>query len=290
MPHITLRFSIHREKADTLSTLLEELGALSVTWENAGDDDYLEAAYPHEPDWRHVHLTALFHRACQPEEIASRVNARLQENLSPSVETLEDQDWERVWLEHFEPRRYGANLWVCPTWIDPPDPGATNILLDPGLAFGTGDHATTALCLEWISEHEPADCTVMDYGCGSGILAIACLLKGATRAYGVDIDPRAVAASLGNAESNGVAEKYAAMSPVDLPQALQVDVVFANILAQVLVEQSAILTRATGPGGRMLLTGILEDQVDHVRAAFEPHFRFDVRGREQWRLLVGRKA
>lgn len=290
MSYIKLRFGVHRDRADVLNALLEEMGALAVSWENAGDDEYLETAYPREPDWRNVYLTGLFDSSCRPEEVVGQVSEHLQEDLAPRIETVDDRDWERAWLERFKPRKYRGNLWVCPTWINPPDPGATTIVLDPGLAFGTGEHATTTLCLDWISVQDLAQRTVMDYGCGSGILAIACLLRGGAHAVGVDIDPRAISASRGNAELNGVSEKYDARSPEELPRAFQADVVIANILAQVLIDQSDVLIRATRNGGRILLTGILEDQVVRIRAKFDSYFRFEVLARDQWRLLVGHKA
>lgn len=289
MSYLKLRFDVPRDRADELNRALEEQGALSVTWENAGNDDYFEVAWPREPDWRSVRVTGLFDSDCEPASVTRRINDDLGMRLVPQVKALDNQDWERAWLKQFEPREYRGKLWVCPSWVEPPDPAATNIVIDPGLAFGTGDHATTALCLDWIGEAEWSGETVLDYGCGSGILAIACLLKGASRAVGVDVDSRALSASVLNAERNGVAERYEALTPGELPRDMEVDVVVANILSNVLIDISDVLVRATRTGGRLLLTGILEAHADRVRAAFAPAFDLETRVHEGWCLLLGRK-
>jgi len=288
--YLQLRFHVRRERADELSSVLDDLGALSVTWENAGEDAYFEVAWPREPDWRQVCVTGLFDASCRPDAVTREANARLGEQLIPQVKSLADRDWERAWLTQLKPRQYRGGLWVCPGGTEPPDPNAVNLVLDPGLAFGTGDHATTALCLDWIAERDWPGRTVLDYGCGSGILAIACLLKGAAHATGVDVDPRAVSASALNAARNGVADRFEACLPGELPGNLEFDLVVANILSNVLIEHSALLARATGSGGTLLLTGILEDHADRVRAAFEPAFSFDTRHREGWCLLIGIKS
>lgn len=287
MSYIQLRFYVQRERADDLSSALDFLGALSVTWENAGGDDYFEVAHPREPDWPHVYVTGLFDSSVRPDSVAREVHSRLGEPLIPQVKPLEDRDWERAWLTQFRPRRYRGNLWVCPSWTEPPDPGATNIIIDPGLAFGTGDHATTGLCLDWISERDWSGTTVMDYGCGSGILAIACLLKGADHAVGVDVDSRARSASVLNAARNGVDARYRALSPDDVPEELELDLVAANILSNVLIDLSGTLTRAVRPGGSLLLSGVLADHGDRIRSVFQPAFVLETRSRDGWCLLAG---
>lgn len=290
MAYLQLRFHVQRARADELSGVLEALGALSVTWENAGEDAYYEVAYPREPDWQRVHVTGLFDDSCKPDALMRQVSERMGAALVPEVRVLEEQDWERAWLTRFEPRKCRGDLWVCPSWADPPDPDAVSIIIDPGLAFGTGDHPTTALCLDWISEHDVSGMTVVDYGCGSGILAIACLLKGAARATGVDVDPRALSASELNAARNGVQERYKACYPAELPAGQNMDLVIANILSSVLVQHADELTSVTRPGGTLLLSGILEDHEDQVRAAFEPAFQLETETRDGWCMLVGRRA
>ncbi len=290
MSYLQLRFLVQRDRADELSGALQDLGALSVTWENAADDAYFEVAYPSEPDWLRVCVTGLFESTCNPELLAQELSGRIREELVPRIEPLEDQDWERVWLERFQPRKYRGDLWVCPSWAEPPDPLATNLVLDPGLAFGTGDHATTALCLDWISECEWTGSTILDYGCGSGILAIACLLKGASAAIGVDLDPRALAAGVANAERNGVGDRYRALAPDEVAEDLRADLVVANILSSVLVELSGVLTRSARPNGLLLLSGILEEHGPEVESAYAPSFTFERQSRDGWCLLIGRKC
>jgi len=286
LSYLRFRFHVPRGQADELSAALDDVGALSVTWEDAGDQPYLEVACPQEPDWAYVGVTGLFQTPCQPEEVTRSVNERLGARLVPEVKPLEERDWERAWLEQFQPRRYRGDLWVCPSWAEPPDPPATSIVLDPGLAFGTGDHATTAMCLDWIGTYPPESRRVMDYGCGSGILAIACLLKGAVRAVGVDVDERALSASRLNAERNGVAERYTATAP-DEQRPEQFDLVVANILSKVLLELRDELTAAVVPGGTLLLTGILEEHAARVSGSFAPDFRFTEERRDGWSLLRG---
>lgn len=288
MSYQQLRFLVRRDRADELSDALQDLGALSVTWENAGDDSCFEVAYPREPDWEQVCVTGLFDAARRPESVVRELTDRMHEELMPRVDTLEEQDWERAWLQRFGPRKYRGDLWVCPSWLQPPDPLATNLILDPGLAFGTGDHATTAQCLDWISERDWTGSTVLDYGCGSGILAIACLLKGASSAVGVDLDPRALSASAANAERNGVGDDYVVLSADDVFGDLQFDLVVANILPSVLVELRDVLTRHTRPKGFLLLGGILEEHGAEVESAY-PSFVFEKQSRDGWCLLIGRR-
>jgi ribosomal protein L11 methyltransferase len=191
-------------------------------------------------------------------------------------------------MDHFHPMRFGQRLWVCPTGQTPPDPTAVNIRLDPGLAFGTGTHPTTALCLEWLDRADLSGKTVLDYGCGSGILAIAAAKLGARRVWAVDIDPQALLASDANADENGVEDRIELAYPAELPAALAVDILLANILAGVLVQLVAEFGLRVKPGGWLVLSGILAQHADVVQAAFGRNFRFGPRQqREEWVLLEG---
>jgi len=205
-----------------------------------------------------------------------------------SVAKLVDQDWERVWLSSFKPIEVGTNLWVVPSWCEPSSPNARNIILDPGLAFGTGTHDTTHMCLQWIAEQNLESQTVLDYGSGSGILAIAALLSGATHADAVDIDPLAVDACIENAKRNGVPDKMNSYLPPDLPTQNQnsYDLVIANILAEVIIELREVLLGNLKPGGTLLLTGILASQAERVMAAFGEQFIFQQHDQGQWCLLT----
>ena len=196
----------------------------------------------------------------------------------PVVEHIEDRPWERVWLDEFAPTRFGRRLWVCPRGQapDPAEIGPDTVIveLDPGLAFGTGHHATTALCLEWLDALDLTGKTVLDYGCGSGILAIAALRLGAALAVAVDHDPQALEATRDNAAENGVADRIQVYAPEDQPR-LTADVLVANILAGPLVELAPRLAELVAPGGALALSGVLEEQAPEVAAAYSPHFDLD---------------
>ncbi|MEW6692942.1 MAG: 50S ribosomal protein L11 methyltransferase, partial [Pseudomonadota bacterium] len=201
---------------------------------------------------------------------------------------VEDQDWERAWMDQFQPLRFGEKLWIVPSWIEAPDAEAVNILLDPGLAFGTGTHPTTALCLEWLDGADMAGKTVLDYGCGSGILAIAALKLGATDAWGIDIDPQALTATRDNAARNGIeASRLHTGLPGALPKDALFDVLLANILMGPLIELAPTLTGHVRPGGRLVLSGLLGEQAEEVMAAYAADFDFDPPAlKEGWARLT----
>jgi len=205
------------------------------------------------------------------------------------VARLEDRVWEREWLREFRPMRFGRRLWVGPGGQPVGAPDAVTVRLDPGLAFGTGSHATTALCLQWLDACRIADRTVVDYGCGSGILAIAAALLGAARVIAVDHDPQALAATVDNAQRNDVTDIIEVFSPDDLPE-FQADVVLANILAEPLIELAASITGRTRPGGTVVLSGILESQAPAVEDAYLPYCRPESRrSQDGWVCLTTRR-
>ena len=205
------------------------------------------------------------------------------------LEQLEDKDWEREWMDNFHPIKFGKRLWVCPSWRDIPDPTAVNVMLDPGLAFGTGTHPTTALCMQWLDQHIESEQTVVDFGCGSGILGIAALKLGAKRVVGIDIDPQAIEASTANAARNNVSGQIELYLPKDQPQ-LQADVVVANILAGPLADLSQIISGYVKPGGLLALSGILQSQAQSVIAAYQHEFSFDpIAKQDEWVRLSARK-
>jgi ribosomal protein L11 methyltransferase len=213
--------------------------------------------------------------------------AELPEHMS---EVIEDQDWERSWMDNFQPMRFGERLWIVPSWHAAPEPDAVNLLLDPGLAFGTGTHPTTALCLEWLDGQDLKDCNLLDFGCGSGILAIAALLLGAKQAVGTDIDFQALDASRDNAGRNNIApERFALYLPEDLPQE-KADVLVANILAGPLVSLAPTLTSLVKSGGRLALSGILAEQGAEVAVAYADTFDLDpIADRDGWVRITGRR-
>ncbi|MEW6352806.1 MAG: 50S ribosomal protein L11 methyltransferase [Pseudomonadota bacterium] len=202
---IQLTFHTRAEQAEQLSELLSEAGALAVTLQDNADEPIYEPELDTTPLWSHTQVSALFAAEIDRAALLEKLRGALgQPALQCGVQILEDRDWQRACRDDFQPRRFGARLWVCPSWHTPPDPDAVNLLLDPGLAFGTGMHPTTALCLEWLAAANLRGLDVIDYGCGSGILAVAAAKLGARRVWAADIDPQALEATRANAEKNAV--------------------------------------------------------------------------------------
>ncbi|MGX2029711.1 MULTISPECIES: 50S ribosomal protein L11 methyltransferase [Methylocaldum] len=285
-----LAITVDESLAEPVSDLLSNLGAVSVSFEDAGDQPLFEPRPGETPVWRQTKVIGLFDADANTNRIRNSVANQFGERvLQYQLEDLEDRVWERAWLDHFQPMRFGQRLWICPTGFEPPEPVAVNVVLDPGLAFGTGTHPTTALCLEWLDGQDLAGKTVIDYGCGSGVLAVAALKLGAAKAYGVDIDPQALTASDENARKNGVEDRLALGYPRELA-AVRADVLVANILATPLIELAAEISEKVRPGGSLALSGILATQVENVRAAYASQFDFSPPVvREEWALLTGAK-
>lgn len=291
MPWLQVRLAITPEQAEIYEDALLDVGAVSVTFMDAEDQPIFEPDLGTTPLWSHTHLLALF----EADTDAAAVFAHLQlltdsELPQHQSEVIADQDWERSWMDNFQPMRFGQRLWIVPSWHAAPEPDAVNLLLDPGLAFGTGTHPTTALCLEWLDGQDLSDCNVLDFGCGSGILAIAALLLGAKQAVGTDIDYQAIEASRDNAERNGIdASRFPLYLPEQLP-AEQADVVVANILAGPLVALAPQITSLVKPGGRLALSGILAEQGEDVAAAYAEAFELDPQCiRDGWVRISGRR-
>ena len=267
MSWLQVRLAITPAQAETYEDLMLELGAVSVTFMDAEDQPIFEPDLGTTPLWSQTHLLALFEGDTDAAALEQRVQL-LANGLTYEVERLEDQEWERSWMDNFQPMRFGKRLWIVPSWHEAPEPEAVNLLLDPGLAFGTGTHPTTSLCLQWLDGEPVQGLQVLDFGCGSGILAIAALLLGAERSVGTDIDVQALEASRENANRNGIdPARFPLYLPADLPTE-QADVVVANILAGPLVGLAEQITRLTRIGGRLALSGILAEQAEDVRAAY----------------------
>ena len=276
MPWLQVRLAITPEQAETYEDALLEVGAVSVTFMDAEDQPIFEPDLGTTPLWSHTHLLALFEADTDPDNLIAHLQLLTGAELPQhQIEQIEDQDWERSWMDNFQPMRFGQRLWIVPSWHEAPEPEAVNLLLDPGLAFGTGTHPTTSLCLQWLDGQALEGCTVLDFGCGSGILAIAALLLGVEHAVGTDIDPQALEASRDNAGRNGIAaERFPLYLPGDMPAATY-DVVVANILAGPLVQLAPTISAHVRPGGRLALSGILAEQADEVRAAYADLFELD---------------
>jgi ribosomal protein L11 methyltransferase len=292
MPWLQLRLAITPEQADPLEDTLLALGAVSVTFMDAEDQPIFEPDLGTTPLWSHTHLLALFEADTNQTELLASLKYQWPGELPKhEIEEIADQDWERSWMEHFQPMRFGQRLWIVPSWHIAPEPDAVNLLLDPGLAFGTGTHPTTALCLEWLDGQALQGQQLIDFGCGSGILAIAALLLGAQQVVGTDIDTQALEASRDNAQRNQVADtRFALYLPEDMPQQ-QADVLVANILAGPLVKLAPQLTTLVKPGGLIALSGILAEQADEVLAAYSEDFLLDpVIERDGWIRISGRRC
>ncbi len=276
MPWLQVRLAITPEQAETFEDALLEVGAVSVTFMDAEDQPIFEPDLGTTPLWSHTHLLALFEADTDETALIAHLQLLCGGTLPEHhVERIEDQDWERSWMDNFQPMRFGQRLWIVPSWHAAPEPDAVNLLLDPGLAFGTGTHPTTALCLEWLDGQNLDGCRVLDFGCGSGILAIAALLLGAPQAVGTDIDPQALEASRDNASRNGIdPARFPVYLPADLPQQ-PAEVVVANILAGPLVSLAPQITALVQEGGRLALSGILAEQAEEVRAAYAGAFDLD---------------
>jgi ribosomal protein L11 methyltransferase len=283
-----LRFQVEKDRADAVCAVLEACLAQAVTTENAGDDEFYEVAFPGEPDWEQVYVTGLFTEAVNLDDVCQLAKQVVPGDapLMGEISVLKDQDWERVWLSHFKPVNVGRDLWVVPKWLDPVNPNACNIALDPGLAFGTGTHKTTAMCLNWLSQAKVSGRSVIDYGCGSGILAIASVLLGAKTAVAIDIDPMAISASIENATSNGVSDRLRVLLPDQVDGGQVADIVIVNILADEIIKLAPTLLKMLNPDFTLLLTGILTHQRERVVRAF-PGCQFEKTNRDQWCLLIG---
>lgn len=286
MEWLQLHLVAPRERVATIEEALLASGATAVTLGEHGAEPVLEPAPGETPLWPTVVLSALYDGTTAPEPLLERLRGLLGDGfpLECRWEVLADRAWEREWLQHFAPARFGERLWVCPDGSAPGAADAVVLRLDPGLAFGTGTHPTTALCLEWLDAHPPLGLAVVDYGCGSGILGIAALLLGAAAVRAIDIDPQALAATRANAARNAIgAARLAAGTPETLDTAVPADLLLANILAQPLIQLAPRFARLVRPGGTALLSGVLDAQADAVVAACAPWFRCaETVHREQW--------
>lgn len=255
--------------APDISEFFSELGAVSVTYSDAEDEPVYEPAIDQTKIWTRTRVTALFELDTDPDIVHTLLfNQFIGQPLQEwSAEVLQDQAWERAWMEHFQAMKFAGRLWICPSGQEQHEPGTVCMTLDPGLAFGTGTHPTTALCLEWLASNEIKDKILIDYGCGSGILAVAGLLLGAKHAHAIDIDPQALTASQYNAEKNRVQARLDYYLPEQF-SAFEADLVLANILAKPLIELAATIAVLVKPGGQLILSGILNEQADSVAAAY----------------------
>ncbi|WP_298626786.1 50S ribosomal protein L11 methyltransferase [uncultured Legionella sp.] len=273
------------EEIEQISNELEEFGALSIMLTDKNDNPVLEPEPGTTPLWPEVIIHTLYTQAEDAQRTRSHL-AQTRPLLECSIEVLPDKDWERAWMDDFKPQRFGDRLWICPTWHTPPEPQAVNLMLDPGLAFGTGTHPTTSLCLTWLEQAELSDKAAIDYGCGSGILSLAAVKLGAQHVFAVDIDPQALQATQNNALANQITEQHLSIS---MPEALQapVDLIIANILLAPLMSLSERFCQLLNPGAQLVVSGILTEQADLLIKTYEPLFSHTAAHHQDgWSLLV----
>jgi ribosomal protein L11 methyltransferase len=292
MTWLQLRLDTQPGEIESLEERMLATGAVAVTMEDNADQPVLEPGVGETPLWGQVRLTGLYPADADMDQVLAGFPPQLLRRANQRVEILEDKDWEREWMQHYRPMPFGKRLWVCPSWLQPPDPGAINLLLDPGLAFGTGTHPTTALCLAQLDSMDLEGCDIVDYGCGSGILAVAALRLGAAFALAVDNDPQALVATRDNAGRNGIA---AASMEVVLPDAVdhhawsgRASLVIANILAGPLMELADTLSAFLQPGGTLLLSGLLDTQAAALCEHYADRINLQVAGeKDGWVCLRG---
>jgi len=273
MPWIQAIVDIRAEQSQEIEDLLLAIGADAITLKDGANQPIYEPPLGTTPLWDQLKLVALFDAekplAAQMQQLKALYEQETEQTFPAyKLELVEDKDWVREWMDTFKPMPFGQRLWICPSWLEPEDSNAVNLKLDPGLAFGTGTHATTALCLKWLDQQDLNDKTIVDFGCGSGILGIAAMLLGGRHLIGIDIDPQALLASHENSERNGLnKESYAFYLPENAPQT-QADMVLANILAGPLVELKSSILSYLKPSGLLVLSGILQSQANEVADAY----------------------
>jgi ribosomal protein L11 methyltransferase len=293
MPWQQLKIQLHSDQIHALEPRLLANAAISISYLDAENQAIFQLEPGSTPLWDNSYLLCLFDETADLEALLkwlkqhpAVINKRLLQ-----VEVLADQDWERSWMQDFKAMQFGNRLWICPNWQSPPDSDSINIMLDPGLAFGSGSHATTSMCLQWLAQAPLEGSEVIDYGCGSGVLAIAAALLGANRVYGVDNDPQAIVATLDNSHRNNIDDAVlTACLPEALPP-LQVDILVANILAEPLLQLAEKFSILLKPGGKIVLSGLLPEQADTILNTYDRWFAMDTPVLErEWVRLSGTRC
>lgn len=285
-----LKIQLHSEDASYFEQILFDSDAISISYLDAEDQPVFQEEPGSTPLWDNTFLLCLFNTKTDLGSLLNklRCNTKVLNNKSLNIELIEDQDWERSWMKDFEPIQFGEKLWICPSWLSPPEPNAVNIKLDPGLAFGTGNHATTSLCLRWLDQADVRGSEVIDYGCGSGVLSIASALLGAVKVHSVDNDPQAISATIDNSRRNKVpGDVLTTYLPEAVPP-VHADILIANILERPLIDLSEKFAELVKKGGYITLSGLLEEQIPSLLSCYNRWFDMEAPQVEQgWVLLCG---
>ncbi len=288
------QFSLNCQASELeqVEDLMLKLGALSISLSDAGDEPIYEPLPGDNPVWRELCVTATFDAESDLKLLYQQLTSKLPDHLADRVrqKILQDQDWDQAYKQHFQPLQCAPDLWIVPSWSEPPDPAATVIQLDPGLAFGTGSHPTTALCLAWLGSSDLKDSQVIDFGCGSGILAIAAIKLGAKHVTAVDIDAQAVTACKSNVKVNAIKPDQIQVGCPEIIETSGVNLLIANILAGPLVDLASRFADLVKPGGQILLSGILKTQLDDIQLSYKPYFELDPDNyRDDWVCVSGKR-
>ena len=285
-----LKIQLHSEDTSYFEQILFDSDAISISYLDAEDQPVFQEEPGATPLWDNNFLLCLFNAKTDLGSLLNmlRCNTKVLNNKSLNIELIEDQDWERSWMKDFEPIQFGEKLWICPSWLSPPEPNAVNIKLDPGLAFGTGNHATTSLCLRWLDQADVRGSEVIDYGCGSGVLSIASALLGAVKVHSVDNDPQAISATIDNSRRNKVpGDVLTTYLPEAVPP-VHADILIANILERPLIDLSEKFAELVKKGGYITLSGLLEEQIPSLLSCYDRWFDMEAPQVEQgWVLLCG---
>ncbi len=285
-----LKIQLHSEDTSYFEQILFDSDAISISYLDAEDQPVFQEEPGSTPLWDNTFLLCLFNTKTDLGSLLNklRCNTKVLNNKSLNIELIEDQDWERSWMKDFEPIQFGEKLWICPSWLSPPEPNAVNIKLDPGLAFGTGNHATTSLCLRWLDQADVRGSEVIDYGCGSGVLSIASALLGAVKVHSVDNDPQAISATIDNSRRNKVpGDVLTTYLPEAVPP-VHADILIANILERPLIDLSEKFAELVKKGGYITLSGLLEEQIPSLLSCYDRWFDMEAPQVEQgWVLLCG---
>lgn len=287
---LQISITVEQPAVQRITEAMDGLGAVAVSRQHAGGSARFDTALSDFQGWSTENVSGLFPPDADQKTICNYLHDASGGHTGINCQILANRNWERVSRDQFKPVNVEGDLWICPSWCQPPVPTAVNIIIDPGLAFGTGTHPTTALCLRQLNKIDLSEHTVLDWGCGSGILAIAALKLGALRATATDIDPKALSTTLQNGLNNEIGDQLTVEAPEQIVSPMIFDIVIANILAHTLIELAPRLNSLLAADGMVLLSGVLGAQAETVCAAFGPGYTFDTVPADEWILLIGTRT